>query len=59
VAYEAYAKSPGGKTFDFRDMPKWNQLPQHVRDAWDAAALAVIKHADDYPESILVTWEEP
>jgi hypothetical protein len=40
VGYEAYAKSTGGKTFDGRDMPKWADLPQRIRDAWNAVAAA-------------------
>lgn len=38
VAYEAYARSTGGKTFDGRDMP-----------AWTAAAGAVARHAGSVP----------
>lgn len=37
-AYEAYARSTGGKTFDGRDMPAWNDLPKRIQDAWTAAA---------------------
>lgn len=39
--YEAYAVSTGGKTFDGRDMPKWNELPERIRAAWEAAADAI------------------
>jgi hypothetical protein len=41
VAYEAYAKFTGGKTFDGRDMPTWNNLTDRIRDAWRAAISAV------------------
>lgn len=40
IGYEAYANSTGGKTFDGRDMPKWEELPQRIRDAWHAAGGA-------------------
>lgn len=40
-AYEAYAKSTEGKTFDGRDMPTWDDLTQPVRNAWQAAAEQV------------------
>lgn len=41
VGYQAYATATGGKTFDGRDMPKWSELPQRIRDAWTAAAEAI------------------
>ncbi len=41
IGYEAYAKCTGGKTFDDRDMPTWDALPQRIRDAWEAAARAI------------------
>lgn len=41
VAYDAYADFTGGKTFDGRDMPKWHELPDRIRDAWRAAIEAV------------------
>lgn len=42
VAYEAYARSTGGKTFDGRDMPVWSGLGDKIQTAWVAAAGAVI-----------------
>lgn len=41
IAYAAYAESTGGKTYDGRPMPLWDELPQRIRDAWTAAAEAV------------------
>lgn len=41
VAYDAYAAFTGGKTFDGRDMPKWDELPDRIKDAWRAAIAAV------------------
>jgi hypothetical protein len=41
VGYEAYAAHTGGKTFDGRDMPLWAALPERIRDAWEAAAVAM------------------
>lgn len=40
AAYLGYAASTGGKTFDGRDMPGWQELPQRIRDAWAAAVQA-------------------
>lgn len=42
VAYQAYAASTGGKTYDGRDMPTWEGLTPRIREAWSAAAGAVI-----------------
>ncbi len=43
VGYQAYAESTGGKTFDGRDMPSWEELPGRIQAAWDAAAKAIAK----------------
>lgn len=40
VGYQAYAQSTGGKTFDGRDMPRWEQLPERIQQAWIAATQA-------------------
>lgn len=40
VGYEAYAQSTGGKTFDGRDMPTWEQLPERIQRAWIDATQA-------------------
>lgn len=44
IGYEAYAKFTGGKTFDGRDMPTWEQVVScgtKVAGAWAAAAEAI------------------
>lgn len=44
IAYEAYARSTGGKSLVSGDaLPAWDDLPQAIRWAWDAAAQAVIR----------------
>jgi hypothetical protein len=40
--YEGYAASTGGKTFDGRDMPKWEDLPERIQEAWRAAIVAAV-----------------
>lgn len=50
-AYEAYARSTGGKTFDGRPMPTWNELPQRIRDAWAAGAEAA-RAFDRLPDTV-------
>lgn len=42
TAYEAYADSTGGKTFDGRDMPLWAALGPRIQRAWEAAAQAAV-----------------
>ena len=43
IAYEAYGKSTGGKNFMGDPMPAWDDLPSAIRQAWDAAAQAVLR----------------
>ena len=40
AAYNAYAKSVGGKTFDDKPMLHWEALPERIREAWTAAAAS-------------------
>jgi hypothetical protein len=40
--YEGYAASTGGKTFDGRDMPRWDELPPRIQEAWRAAIVAAV-----------------
>lgn len=47
IGYEGYAASTGGKTFDGRDMPKWDELPARIKDAWLAATDAVLNHHEE------------
>jgi hypothetical protein len=37
LAYERYAAATNGKTFDGRDMPKWEALGERIQNAWRAA----------------------
>ena len=48
IGYEAYAEHTGGKTFDGRDMPTWEQVQASgtkVAGAWEAAAKAIAESA--------------
>jgi hypothetical protein len=42
TAYNAYARVTGGKTFDGRDMPAWEDLSSTIKAAWQAAASAAV-----------------
>jgi hypothetical protein len=41
IGYQAYAASTGGKTFDGRDMPAYEDLPDRIKEAWGAAGNAI------------------
>ena len=44
IGYDAYKASTGGKTYDGRDMPSWEQVKErtpHVAKAWEDAARAI------------------
>lgn len=55
IGYEAYAQSTGGKTFDGRDMPTWQEIRDRegktpkVTKAWEAAADAILDGATRRP----------
>lgn len=44
IAFEAYAKQVGGKTYDGKPIPGWNELGDNVRAGWRAAIEAIVKH---------------
>lgn len=41
VAFEAYAKNMGGKTYGNKPIPEWDNVSPNVKRAWQAAAEAV------------------
>jgi hypothetical protein len=41
VGYEAYGDKAGWKNYEGKPMPKWDEVPQHIRDKWAAAAKAI------------------
>lgn len=48
IAYEAYGKDAGWKTFNDRRMPPWFDLGPAVQQHWQAAAAAIVRaiHVD-------------
>lgn len=42
AGYEGYFAHTMGKTFDGRDMPTWDALPDRIRDAWAAGANRIL-----------------
>lgn len=46
VAYLAYGDVTGWKNYQGLPMPTWANLPQGIRDAWNAAARAVLEDAN-------------
>lgn len=47
IAFQAYSDEMGGKTYDGKDIPKWENVGQKVQDAWRAAGVAVLRYIDD------------
>lgn len=43
AGYEGYGEWTGWKTFDDRDMPRWDDLSERTRLAWVAAAGAIVR----------------
>ncbi len=41
IAFEAYSKQVGGKTYDNKPIPQWENLSPEVQRGWEAAAQAV------------------
>jgi hypothetical protein len=41
VAYHAYGRAVDWLNFQGDSMPPWDKLPDRIRAAWEAAALAV------------------
>ena len=44
VAYNAYCNRVNWKSFKGDDLPKFENLPEHIRDAWMAAGDAVASY---------------
>lgn len=43
AGYEGYAEWTGWKTYDGRDMPRWDDLPTRTRMAWVAGIGAAVR----------------
>ncbi len=50
IAFQAYSKQVGGKTFDGKDIPRWGEVGKTVQDGWRAAAVAVLQYIDQERE---------
>lgn len=42
IAFQAYCKFTGGKTFQKKPIPPWADISEHIQQAWTAAAQAVV-----------------
>lgn len=59
VAYETYANTVGGRTWDDRPMPTWETLPMKQKDAWTKAVSAAVDEFNRFLiESEAVTYSE-
>lgn len=43
IAFEAYNEAKGGLTHDGKPIPPWTDVGAAVREAWEAAAYAVLR----------------
>ena len=50
MAFEAYCEFQENKTFDGRDIPKWDQLPVKIKEAWSVSSAFIL---EDYMFSML------
>lgn len=50
LAFDAYSQARAGKTYDDKPIPRWEELDQEIRDAWEVAAAVV------HPE--VEPWEQ-
>jgi len=41
AGYQAYSESRYNQNFRGEEMPKWDDLPQSIKEAWEAAALRI------------------
>jgi len=51
AAYAAYGEATGGRTYDGRLMPGWDDLGDTIQNAWAVAAHAVFKAVVTPPRS--------
>jgi len=59
VAYESYAAATGGKTFDGRPMPTWEEARERIGHAWAAAVTGVLSDQANQPILRLVPPAPP
>ena len=45
LAWDAYAEASGGKTYDGKPLPTWQELGYKKQAAWMAAARAAMDYA--------------
>ena len=55
---EAYGEATGGKNYQGRPMPPWDELPEAIRHAWDAAVQAVLRQTAGEPDHAEPSDEE-
>lgn len=50
VAYRGYFEASGGASLiSGQPLPQWHEQSQAIREAWDAAAAAVVEYVDRIP----------
>jgi len=41
IGYNAYGDRAKWRNYEGKPMPKWDEVPQHIRDKWAVAARAI------------------
>jgi len=55
IGYEHYGNKAGWKNYLGRPMPKWEELPEPIREAWMAASQGI---AEAVVLALTEAWEE-
>ena len=53
AAWDAYSEASGGKTYDGKPLPTWQELGEDKQAAWRTAAKAAIAYSVNTPS---VNW---
>lgn len=43
IGYEAYGDKAEWKNFSGDKMPSWDEVPEHIKEKWEAAVSAVVR----------------
>lgn len=54
ASFEAYNVARGGRTYDDKPIPGWDEIPQGIRDGWAAAVEAAHAEVLDHARH---TWQ--
>lgn len=53
IGYAAYGDKAEWRAYNGETMPEWVDLPEHIRERWIAAAIAISNHAMVLPAELV------